>query len=128
MVIGLIVTILISLNIVNYLPQRLTGLRGLYGITASQLTFLQSDTVQKLAPALIIIHPQDNWLEYGALLDISSPFLDSPIVIAYNRGSELNKLAGDYLSDRQVLHYYPTMYPETLYITPFPSVQTDSQN
>lgn len=127
-VIGLIVTILISLNIVNYLPKRLTGLRGLYGITASQLTFLQSDAVQKLAPALIIIHPQDNWLEYGALLDISSPFLDSPIVIAYNRGSELNKLAGDYLSDRQVLHYYPTMYPETLYITPFPSVQTDSQN
>ena len=127
-IVGLITVILISLNIVNYLPQRLTGLRGLYGITASQLAFLQSDAVQKLGPALIIIHPQDNWLEYGALLDISSPFFDSPIVISYNRGSELNQEAIDYLPDRQVLHYYPTLYPETLYSTPFPSVQTDNQD
>jgi len=127
-IVGVTAAIMIGINIFNYLPVRLAGLRGLYGITASQLSFLQSDVVQKLAPALIIIHPQDNWLEYGALLEISSPYLDSPIVISYNRGTELNQVAADYLPDRLVLHYYPVLYPETLYSTPFPSVQTDNQD
>jgi len=116
---------LITYNLVLFLPQRLEGLKGLYGISASQLTFFKSEVVQKLAPALIIIHPIDNWLEYGALLDISSPFLDSPIVVSYNRGSELNQQAADFLPDRLVLHYYPTMFPETLYRTPFPSIQME---
>ena len=116
---------LITYNLVLYLPQRLEGLKGLYGISASQLTFFKSEAVQKLAPALIIIHPIDDWLKYGALLDISSPFLDSPIVVSYNRGSELNQQAADFLPDRLVLHYYPTMFPETLYRTPFPSIQME---
>jgi len=96
----------VAANLLFYTPLRLGGLFGLYGVTASRLRPFLTDQAQALTPALVIVHP-DHWTEYGALLELSSPFLDSPFVIVRSIGPNTDQALADTFQDRNILHYYP---------------------
>ncbi len=101
------VTVLLMIsNLLYYLPVRVGGMHGLYGATSAQMEPFKSPQAQELTPALIIVHRIQNWREYATLLEISSPYFDTPFVFSYNRGSELNQLVIDAFPDRSVWHYY----------------------
>ncbi|MCS6907532.1 MAG: hypothetical protein RML93_06580, partial [Anaerolineales bacterium] len=64
----------VAANLLFYTPLRLRGMFGLYGVTASRLRPFLTEQAQALTPALVIVHPE-HWTEYGALLELNSPFL-----------------------------------------------------
>jgi hypothetical protein len=102
-----LVVFLVSANLFFYLPQRLGNMRGLYGATSARLTPFKLQTSQKLTPALIIVHKQEHWIEYGTLLELSSPYLDSPWIMTYSRGPDLDKFVSESFPNRTSWHYYP---------------------
>jgi len=81
-------------------------MRGLYGMERSDLDPFLTQKAQELAPALIVVHPP-NWMEYGVLLELQDPFLDTPFIFVFNRGPIADrKLARDF-PERAIYHYYP---------------------
>jgi hypothetical protein len=104
---GLIVGVLVIGNLLYYLPIRLSGMNGLYGMNAGQMTPFQTSDAKELTPALVIVHPQHYWLEYGVLLELSDPQLDTPFIFIYERGPEFEQLVIDAFPDRTVIDYYP---------------------
>lgn len=102
-----LVTFLVSANLFLYTPLRLGNMRGLYGASKSQLTPFLSDDAMKLTPALVIVHKQNHWIEYGTLLEISSPYYDSPWLFTYYRGPEFDRFLTEKFSQRKIWHYYP---------------------
>lgn len=109
-----LVSFLICANIFFYLPQRLGNMVALHGASKSQLLPFKSESALKLTPAIVIVHPQEYWIEYGTLLEISSPYFDSPWIMTYSRGSELDQYVARQFPSRSVWHYYPDQ-PDTLY-------------
>lgn len=101
-----ILLILLSANLFFYTPARLGMMHGLYGMEKSDLLPFRIAERQGLTPALIIVHPH-RWMPYGVLLDLETPYLDTPFIFAYTRGPKADAvLASDY-PDRKVFHYYP---------------------
>ncbi len=113
---GFVLLLLMAGNLIYYLPQRTASMRGLYGIEGSQLLPFRSATAQSLTPALVIVHPEDYWLEYGALLDLSHPLLDTPFIFTFDRGPQQNRLVMDAYPDRTVIYYNPSS-PYTLVVS-----------
>ncbi len=120
MLITTCVSLLISANIFFYLPQRLGNMVALHGASKSQLLPFESASAMKLTPSIVIVHTQNYWIEYGTLLEISSPFLDSPWIMTYSRGSELDQFVAQQFPSRSVWHYYPDQ-PTILYSAERPS-------
>ncbi len=101
-----LVTLLIAANVIFYIPQRLGSMRGLFGVNSSQLApFLTADA-QDLTPALVVVHTE-NWREYAVLLELSDPFLETPFIFIFSRGSDADDSAASYFPERTVWHYYP---------------------
>jgi hypothetical protein len=112
-----IVAALAAFNLFVYLPVRLGGLRGLYGITRARLAVLDRPD---LASALIIVHPLPDWTSYGALLLLTDPFRrDSPLLLAYSLGPLQDQRVAETYADRTLYHYYPDD-PLNLYTEPRP--------
>ncbi len=111
-----IVSLLISGNIIFYLPGRLQGMKGLNGISRSCITQFESAVANQPMPALIFVHPQNNYDEYACLIDLNSPFLDTNYVLAISRSPEIDMSVAQAFPDRFVQHYYPA----TGLLTPFP--------
>ena len=107
--------ILITGNLLFFLPLRIGGLKGLYGIRAEQMAPFESEDARRLAPALVFVQPERYWLEYGVLLDLSSPLLDTPFIFAYDRGPRYNQIVIDAYPERTVIYYHP-QEPYTFYI------------
>ena len=104
-------------NLVVYLPARFKSMTALYGIQSSMLKPFETQQAQELAPALIIVHPQKTWAEYGGLLELENANLNSPLIFALSYGPVLDgALARDY-SDRNIYHYYADQ-PEKFYLSP----------
>lgn len=97
---------LMSANLLFYMPQRLNSMHGLYGVNRERLKPFQSEQVQALAPALVIVYP-DKWTEYGALLELQDPFLDTPIIFVMNRGQKQNAAVARAFPDRKAYLYFP---------------------
>jgi len=97
---------LVAFNLVFYLPTRLDKMYGLYGVQRASLAPFLTAAAQKLTPALIIVHPQKDWIEYGRLLELESPFLDSPFVFIYTRGVLQDQALAAQFPERKVYHYY----------------------
>ncbi|MEM5774314.1 MAG: hypothetical protein AAGU05_04875, partial [Anaerolineaceae bacterium] len=55
------------------------------------------------------------WLQYGALLDLSSPLLDTPFIFTFDRGPESNRQVINAYPDRTVIYYNPAS-PFTLVV------------
>jgi hypothetical protein len=113
-----LVLLLVSANLRYYLPQRVGGMQGLFGIQRSQLDPFLTPEAQSLTPALVIVHPED-WRQYCVLLDLSSPYFDSPFVFVYSRGSKTNAEIRDQFPNRTLIHYYPEK-PYKLYLSEIP--------
>jgi len=113
------VSILIIGNLLYYTPQRLYNLRGLYGMERADMEPFFTEQAQELAPALIVVHPK-NWMEYGVLLDLQSPDLDSPFIFIFSHDRESDEALREDFPDRDFYHYYPSE-PFVFYLSPKPS-------
>ncbi len=102
-----LLSLLIVFNGLFYLPMRLDGMKGLYGVSAQRLRPFQTETAQVFTPALVIVHPH-NWTEYGSLLELSSPFLDSPWIFVRSLGTEMDELVANAFPQRTIIDYYPS--------------------
>jgi hypothetical protein len=105
-------------NLVYYAPLRLSNLRGLYGMEGSDLRPFLSEQAQELTPALVVVHPK-NWMEYGVLLDLQTPDLDSPFIFIFSSSRESDEALRDDFPERDFYHYYPSE-PFVFYKSPKP--------
>lgn len=107
-IVSLIVSGLFLLNLFGYMPARMKQMVGLYGASQSALAPFKDanfDTLQ--TPALVIVHPKKDWMEYGSLLDLSNPYWNTPFVFSRSRGSRLDLSVIKMFPDRSIYHYYP---------------------
>lgn len=102
-----LVFILVAGNLFYYTPLRLSNLRGLYGMEKSDLKPFLNEQAQELTPALIVVHPP-NWMEYGVLLDLQTPQLDSPFIFIFSRNRESDEALRAEFPERNFYHYYPS--------------------
>jgi hypothetical protein len=101
-----VLALLVAANLIFYTPVRVGSKHGLYTIEKSRIEPFLTPEAQELTPALVIVHA-DRWMEYGALLDLASPFYDTPFIFTWSRGPGAdNALAPDF-PERGVYHYYP---------------------
>jgi len=112
-------TALLACNLCFYLPARLGGMIHLYGASREQLLPFQSQNATQLTPALIFVHRQNNWREYATLLELSSPYLDTPFVFVFSRSEEENQQVMRAFPGRKIWHYYPDE-PYRFYTAPRP--------
>ena len=101
-----LVVMLILGNFIFYLPLRLTSLQGLYGHHKGRLEPFLNPQAQELTPALVIVHMQHDWVEYGTLLELSNPYNDTPFVFTFSRGEEMDKQVAAQFPERNHFHYY----------------------
>ncbi len=113
--------ILIAGDILFYLPLRLQMMKGLYGVHASDLAPFQTAEARSLPPTLVIVHPKDDWIEYGRLLDLSSPMLDSQFIftISQEPGDDMSVIRA--FPQRLVWDYFPGR------INPLPKIDGNHQ-
>ncbi len=104
---------LVGYNLVSYLPARLQEMRGLYGVERADLLPFLTQEARALTPAIVVVHIQETWTDYGALLDLQDPWLTSPFIFALGQGDALR---ADYPA-RRLIHYYPDE-PFTFYEHP----------
>jgi hypothetical protein len=115
-----ILALLVATNLLFYTPLRLATMYGLYGVQRShQEPFLEPET-QKFAPALVVVHTTKNWIEYGTLLELENPFLNTPFIFVVSRTPEIDADVAAHFPDRGVYHYYPYDQPYILYTGPRP--------
>jgi hypothetical protein len=111
------VALLVAGNLVFYLPARLDGMSGLYGMERADLKPFLAAEAQDLSPALIVVHP-DRWMDYGVLLELQDPFLDTPFIFIFSRGPEADARVAEHFPERAVFHYYPPGDPYKFYDKP----------
>jgi hypothetical protein len=112
--------LLLFANLYLYLPARLGGLYGLYGIEREDLVPLESPDVIAYQPALVIVD-SERWMPYGSTLVLESPELDSPFIFAWSMGERTDEqLADRYRDTRNILYYYPDRDTHTLFTYPQP--------
>lgn len=105
-----LVMLLLCMNIFFYLPIRVGGMHGLFGIKRESMRALQEN---EPGNALVIVHAK-RWMQYGALLPLTSPFTGSDLLLAWtNIPERIEELSADY-GDRPIYHYYPDE-PDKLY-------------
>jgi hypothetical protein len=112
---GLALAMLLGYNLFAYLPGRLGEMHGMYNIDRAMLEPFYTVEAQRLSPALVIVHTQKEWTEYGGLLELQNAQLDTPFIFAlYRRDSSIAKYS-EAFPERGVYHYYPdepfTFYP-----------------
>ena len=113
-----LLAILVTTNLWFYLPGRMQIMHSLYGISRSHEEPFLSPNAKEFAPALIIVHTADKWIEYGTLIGLETPFLDSPFIFVISRGLEVDEAVASHFPDRKVYHYYPADQPYTFYTAP----------
>ncbi|RME88208.1 MAG: hypothetical protein D6770_07520, partial [Anaerolineae bacterium] len=113
---AILLIFLVTYNLAVYLPARLDEMKGLYNMSRARWTPFLTHQAQALTPALVVVHVQKNWTDYGTFLDLEDPWLSTPFVFAISRGhSADSRLARDY-PNRTLIHYYARQ-PHTLYVT-----------
>lgn len=110
-----LVTLLVAGNLIFYIPIRVGGMFGLYGVQRAYMEPFLTPQAQEQTPALVVVYTEKAWIEYGTLLELQSPFLDSPFIFIIDRGRTPNRKVIESFPDRTVLHYYPAQEPYTLY-------------
>jgi hypothetical protein len=114
-----VLVLLISINLIYYTPMRIGGMQGLYGVERAHLQPFETPSAKELAPATIIVHPDEKWVEYGTLLELSDPMLDTDFIFVHTRGIENDEKVAASFPDRSVYHYYPDQ-PDQFYTRPRP--------
>ncbi len=114
-----LLALLVSVNLVYYLPARLAVMHGLYEVNRARLAPFETPEAQALTPALVVVEPVGKWSEYGALLDLQTPYLDTPFVFVISLSPEIDARLSDYFPERRLVYYY-TDEPYTFYDAPRP--------
>jgi hypothetical protein len=104
---GLAVVVLIGYNLFAYLPDRLWSMHSMYNIDRAMLEPFLTLEAQKLTPALIIVHTQKEWTEYGGLLELQNAQLTTPFIFALSRGDIVWADYAKRFPERRIYHYYP---------------------
>ena len=103
---------LIATDLVFYLPARLGVMRHLYGISRSAMAPFES---ADLGRALVIVHVEKHWMEYGTLLMLAPPFsADDDTLLVIDRDGDQDARLARAFPDRLIYHYY-TRDPSTFY-------------
>ncbi len=110
---------LIAGNLSLYAPIRLGMLNGLYGAHRSLLLPFADPKALARTPALVIVHAGNQWREYGTLLELSDPFLNTPFIFALGLTDSLDQALIAQFPGRQVYHYYPDK-PGQFFLQPLP--------
>ncbi|MCB9136160.1 MAG: hypothetical protein H6636_12085 [Anaerolineales bacterium] len=120
--ITVLVGVLFAGNIFFYLPNRFHQMYGLYGISASRLAPFLTPGVQKLAPAVIIVHG-NIWSDYGNFLDLEDPLLTSPFIFTFGDSNSLKDSLLETFPERGIYHYYPDSEPYKFYTGRVPELE-----
>ena len=110
---------LVGYNLLSFLPHRLKDMYSLYNISRSRLEPFQSEQAEALTPALVLVHIESSWTDYGTLLELEDPWLTSPFIFAISRGKFINEELAALYPDRSIIHYYPDR-PYEFYIYRYP--------
>lgn len=86
-------------------------MKGLYQVHGEDLAPFQTPQALRLPPTLVIVFPHRDWIEYGRLLDLSSPTLESHFIFIINQGEKLNKQAIQAFPERFIWPYDPDRVP-----------------
>ncbi|MGD8813973.1 MAG: hypothetical protein PVI78_05800 [Anaerolineales bacterium] len=108
-----IVFLLVLINLSMYLPIRLDGMRGLYGVEGIAKQQVQD---ADLGRVLIIVHTTGTWYDYGNLVTLGPPYRDGDLLLAISQGEKTNEQLLEAYPDLPILHYYaanPTTFFET---------------
>ncbi len=108
--VGALIVTLLGLNVLFYLPARVGGMRGLYGISKEPIAALQD---QDLEGALILVHA-DSWHRYATLRLLSPPFTSRDLLVAWSFNSACDARVQEAYADRMIYHYYPSE-PDSIY-------------
>lgn len=96
-----VLALLILTSVIFYLPQRVGGMKGLYGIErSSSARFIVDEPEQTL---IIVRAPR--WFQYARYLYQIEPFADSPLLIAWSRGAEADQALMHSYPGRQIFYY-----------------------
>jgi hypothetical protein len=79
---------------------------GLYGYNAAAWCLF--NPAARSYPALVFVHTQRKWIQYGSLLELQDPFLDTPFILAISRGDLIDQKVSQHFPFRNVWHYYPS--------------------
>lgn len=109
-----LVALLLAMSALFYTPARLEMMKGLYGVERAHMAPFETPEAQEKAPALVIVHPAKEWIEYGTLLELQNPFLDTPFIFVISRGAAQDARVASRFSERNIYHYYPSDNPFTL--------------
>lgn len=91
--------LLLAINLAGYLPVRLQGLHGLYGIRRERVAPLEQ---ADLGEALVMVR-SDHWTDYGNVLILNPPFQVAGMRVALLRGTQADlRLLNQY---RDRAHY-----------------------
>jgi hypothetical protein len=101
-----VVSVLVLGNLYFYIPSRLENLYGLYGMEGADLKPFYTEEALDLTPAVIVVHPK-KWMDYGVLLDLQSPNLDSDFIFIFSRSPEKDEALQAEFPERDFYHYYP---------------------
>ena len=99
------VLFLLSANAAVYLPLRVGGLHGLFGISRAALS-----TFDRVNPgaAVVIVERNPYWHGYGNLLTRTEPFSRSDLILVYQRDPEADRRAAAHFPALPVYRYDPT--------------------
>ncbi len=98
------VLFLLTANVAVYLPLRVGGLHGLFGITRTALSAF--DRVNPGA-AVVIVERNPYWHGYGNLLTLTEPFSESELILVYQRDPEADRRAAAHFPALPVYRYDP---------------------
>ncbi len=104
-VVGLL-ALAVGANIRWYLPARLQGMHGLYGISRQRLAPFLTPQAQALTPALVFVETS-RWMPYGALLSLEDPWLTTPFIFAWDRGPQAEAQVRAAFPQRRAIRYDP---------------------
>ncbi len=102
----LLCVFLVGYNLTVYLPNRLKSMTNLYGISRAMLAPFETAQAKMLTPALVVVHFQKEWTEYGGLLELQNAELTSPFIFALSRGQAADALLPDDYPNRKIIYYY----------------------
>jgi hypothetical protein len=88
---------------------------GLYGVLRARMQPFLTQQAQELTPAVVIVHIESSWTDYGTLLDLENPWLTSPFIFALGGDKKTTAaLAADF-PERTIINYY-TKQPEKFFL------------
>jgi hypothetical protein len=96
-----LLSMLMAANIIYYLPLRVGGMQGLYQIERKSAARF---VVDEPGRTLIVVRAP-HWSQYARYLYQVEPFSDSPLLIAWSRGDEIDQALEKAYKNREIYYF-----------------------